>query len=115
MQEEPKLSEVLEAVKSQQINTDKRFDETLVVIKAHQAETDKRFEEVLGAVKSGFDSIDEKLVGLDQRLTNVEANMVTKNYLDEKIGNVNGRINTLVHVLQEKRVLTEDDKERVRS
>lgn len=45
------------------------------------------------------DLIDEKLAPLDARLTNVEAAMVTKGYLDEKLGRVNGKINVLTDVL----------------
>ena len=36
--------------------------------------------------------------------------MVTKNYLDEKLGVVGGKISALTNVLQKKGVITEDEK-----
>ena len=86
-------------------------------------------DDVLEAVNNGFTSVEGRLTGVENRLTGVEtrltgvetrltgveATMVTKDYLDEKLGVVNGKFSTLVNVLKEKRVLTDVDKRRIHS
>lgn len=56
------------------------------------------------------DLIDEKLAPLDTRLTSVEASMVTKDYLDQKLGTVSGKINILVDVLHRNGTISEDQR-----
>lgn len=92
MNDEPKLSEVLEAVKAQ------------------QAYADERFDEVLGAVKDGFGLMDEKFVKVDERLDAVDERL---DRVERKLDRVDGKVNVLVSVLHEKHVITEDDKRNI--
>ena len=90
-------------------------------------EDEPKLSEVLEAVKEGFGLMDEKFVKMDEkfvkmderfdrlekRTTGIESGMVTKNYLDEKLGVVSGKISALTNVLLEKHVITEDDKRNI--
>lgn len=46
-------------------------------------------------------------------MTKTESQMVTKDYLDERLGRTDGKINALVNVLERKSVITADDKRAV--
>lgn len=59
--------------------------EILEAINAFSGETDKR-----------FDGIDGRLDGIDGRLTKVEATMVTKDYLDDKLSDLRGDLVVLM-------------------
>ncbi|MEK7546026.1 MAG: hypothetical protein AAB554_03020 [Patescibacteria group bacterium] len=109
MEEEPKLSEVLEAVKDGFGLMDERFmkvDEKFMKIDERFMKMDERFD----AVDKRFDAIDQRFDRLEKRTTAIETGMVTKNYLDEKLGVVGGKISALTNVLQKKGVITEDEK-----
>jgi hypothetical protein len=69
---------------------------------------DEKIEEKLGPVNS-------EIATIKSNITAINATMVTKDYLDEKLGVTNGKVARLVNVLQEKRVITEADKTRVLS
>ena len=49
--------------------------------------------------------IDQKL---EEKLTPIRATMVTKEYLDEKLGAVKGKISVLVDVLHRNRTISEE-------
>lgn len=46
--------------------------------------------EFAGHTEKRFDGIETRLTGVEKRLTSVEATMVTKDYLDEKLGELRG-------------------------
>ena len=61
------------------------------------------------------DLIDEKLAPLDTRLTSVESSMVTKDYLDQKLAPVSGKINVLIDVLHRNGTISDDQRRIVHS
>lgn len=85
---------------------------------------DDKLVEVLEAVNKGFSGVQEQfqgmtgevaglkgdVAGLKKEMVAVKATMVTKDYLDEKLGKVNGKINVLVDVLHKNNALTSDQR-----
>lgn len=67
----------------------------------------------VAGLKTDVAGLKTDVADVKTRLTSVEASMVTKDYLDEKLGVTNGRIASLVNVLQKKRVITEEDKRHI--
>lgn len=58
---------------------------------------DQKIDRLAIAVKEGFDAVDKRFTGVDKRLaaleektTRIEATMVTKSYLDEKLADLKG-------------------------
>lgn len=68
--EEPGFRDVLEAIHVFSTEMDQQFEQV-----------DQRFEEV----NIRFDQVDDRFDCIEKRLTRVEACMVTKEYLDEKL------------------------------
>lgn len=67
-----------------------------------------------------FDGVNGRLDGLEKRVTKIEATMVTKDYLDEKLADQRGdlsilmrkedtKLKTLIEVLSKRGVITRDD------
>lgn len=93
--------------------------------KSHQDETTN--EEILHAVKDfaehvqgQFDDVHEQLTGIKSRLTKVEATMVTKDYLDEKLFDLKGdlvilvrkedaKVKMLIDVLRQRKVISDQE------
>jgi archaellum component FlaC len=92
---------------------------------------EEKNDEVLEAVNKGFQGVQDQLNGMqgqingmqgqingmqgqingiDSRLQFVESNMVTKDFLERRLGKTDGKINALVGVLERKRVISEDEK-----
>ncbi|PIR45090.1 MAG: hypothetical protein COV10_01010 [Candidatus Vogelbacteria bacterium CG10_big_fil_rev_8_21_14_0_10_51_16] len=140
------IQDVFEAVGKLAQDVDKRFDaagEELVKSVGKLAQdVDKRFDAMEGDlleavgklaqnVEGRFDSVDKRFDGLEDRVGGLEEdvsylkrNMVTKVYLDERIGDVRGDITELVHradrkftelvhTLEDKDVLSEGDAVRI--
>lgn len=74
-------------------------------------------EEILEAIGAFAEQVDVRLDKLESRLTHVEATMVTKSYLDDKLGDLKGdmvalvrkedqKMNRLIGVLVEKAAVT---------
>lgn len=93
--------------------------ETVTFIKDN-AVTKEEFDLRLGGVESRLDGVESRLDGVEQRLTKVEAVMVTKDYLDDKLADLKGdlivkqrkiesRIDTLVTMLSNRKVLEQTD------
>ena len=61
-------------------------EDILTAINAFSTEVDKRFQ----SVDKRFEGIDKRFEGIDKRFNRIEATMVTKDYLDEKLGNLRG-------------------------
>lgn len=75
-------------------------------------------------VEERFDKIDQRFDRLEGRVGKIEASMVTKDYLDEKLADLRGdlvvmmrkedtKLRSLVEILQEKKVLNEGDVKRL--
>lgn len=74
-------------------------------------------QEVLEAVKEGFtgvqtdiESLKSDVGGLKKEITAMKAVMVTKDYLDEKLGPIRGKINVLVDVLHQNKAISEEQR-----
>jgi len=100
---------------------DTKIDGVLKVVEAHKAEAKTDFEDLLEAVNKGFQNVQDTLgadvaglktdvAGLKKEMAEVKAEMVTKDYLDRRLGVTNGRLASLVNILEKKKVITEDDK-----
>lgn len=85
---------------------------------------DEKIDEVLVAIKEGFDHVGEKMENLDTRLKRVESQMVTKEYLDDKLAELEGstivrqrkqdkKMNLMAELLKEKQVFNADDIKRL--
>ncbi len=61
-------------------------------------------------VNPQFEAVRTRLDALESDLVSVKASMVTKDYLDEKLGKVNGKINVLVDVLHKNNTITADQR-----
>jgi hypothetical protein len=85
-------------------------------------------DDVAIAVNKGFDESEGKMNDrfdeVERRLTKVEANMVTRDYLDDKMTDLRGdlvvlmrkednKLKTLIDILKEKRVISSDDEKRI--
>jgi chromosome segregation ATPase len=90
-------------------------------LKAVGEVVEEKLGDVLEAVQTGFDHVETRLTGVEGRLTNVEnrltgverrmdTEMVTKDFLERRLSKTDGKINTLVSVLERKKVITEDEK-----
>ncbi len=81
---------------------------------------DNRFDKVenrltgvetrLTSVETRLTSVETRLTSVETRLTGVEATMITKDFLEERLAKTDGKINTLVNVLEHKKVITEGEK-----
>ena len=75
-------------------------------------------------VDEKFEAIDEKFVSIDERFDRIEATMVTKSYLDDKIADLRGelvvltrhedtKVVTLVTTLKKSKVLPSKEAEKI--
>ena len=108
---EPTNHEILEAINTFADNVETRFDSV-----------DHR----LDSVEHRLESVEHRLDSVEHRLDSVEINMVTKEYLDDKLMDLKSdlvilmrkedhKLNTLVDILFKKKLLTEQDKEQLTS
>ena len=76
-----------------------------------------KLSEVLEAVKDGFGMMDEKFAKIDEKFTRVDERFdaVDKRFddLERRMDRQEGKMSLLVNVLQEKHVITEDDKRNI--
>jgi len=107
--ENPTTQEILDAVRQGFNDVDKRFDGV-----------DKRFD----GVDKRFDGVDKRFDGIEKRLTKVEATMVTKDYLDDKLADLKGdltvlmrkedtKLKALIEILKARKVITPEDQEKI--
>jgi len=83
-----KTDTILEAIGHFSDKTEERFDAV-----------DKRFEGVdkrFDAVDKRFDAVDKRFEGVEKRLDRIESNMVTKDYLDDKLSDLHGDLTVLI-------------------
>lgn len=73
-----------------------------------------------------FEGIDKKFENIDKRFNKIEATMVTRDYLDEKLGDLKGdlivtmrkedaKLRVLIEILRGKSVISEDEEKRILS
>ena len=98
-------------------------DELAIMIKAGFDATDKRFDATdkrFDGVDKRFDGVDKEIVGIKNQLNKIEASMVTKPYLDDKLAELEGsvivrqrkedqKVNLLIDLLRKKSVLQDTD------
>jgi archaellum component FlaC len=106
MEKEPTIGDVLKAVQAQEARTDQRFDDVLDAVNKGFTDVQEQFVGVQGQITGIQGQID----GLKQEVTEIKAVMVTKDYLDEKLGRQDGKINALINTLEKKAVITTEDK-----
>lgn len=109
METEPTLGDILKAVKA----NDTRIDEVLEAVNKGFSGVQVQIEDLktrVTGVETGLTGVETRLTGVETRLTKVEATMVTKDYLDEKLAKTDGKINSLVGILERKSVIALDDK-----
>ena len=88
-------------------------------------------EEILTAIsdfanhtEKRFDGIETRLGGVETRLDKIEATMVTKDYLDDKLADLRGdlvimlrkedtKVKTLVDVLETQKIISETDAKKI--
>jgi predicted nucleic acid-binding Zn-ribbon protein len=129
MAEDKMLNDILEVVnyiKDNSVTKDEFFEfkkEIKEEVGGLKEEVGGLKEEV-GGLKEEVGSLKEQVTGIDIRLTRVEALMVTKDYLDDKLADLKGdltvlmrkedtKLKTLVDILMEKQILSTDDKKRL--
>jgi len=78
------------------------------------------------STQKDFHRIDERFDSIDKRLNKIEATMVTKDYLDDKLADLRGdlvvlmrkedkKLQTLVDVLLKRKVISEKEKNHILS
>lgn len=83
-------------------------------------------DDVLEAVNTLSSHVEERFDGVEQRITSIEATMVTKNYLDDKLYDLRGdlvvlmrkedkKVQSLVELLHFKKVISEEEAKRILS
>lgn len=83
---------------------------------------DERFEKI----DERFEKADERFEKIESRLDRIENTMVTKDYLDKKLGELEGRLiliikrgdekfNMLIEILLEKKVISPKDVDKINS
>lgn len=89
-------------------------------IKILKGEMDEKFDEV----NSRFDEVNSRFEGVNSRLDRIESQMVTKEYLDDKLADLRGdlviltrkedaKLIELVKILGNKQVLAEDEVKKI--
>ena len=105
-----------EAINGLETRVDSKFADVLEVIGDFSTKVDERFNKI----ESRIDKIDGRIDKMDGRLTRVESQMVTKEYLDDKLINLKADLTVLVHKeddklgtltkrLASKKVITDND------
>jgi len=89
-----------------------------------EKETSKN--EILEAINEFSNKVDEKFAKVDERLDNIGANMVTKDYLDDKLADLRGdlvvlmrkedtKMIKLIEILKRRAVITEAEEKEILS
>jgi predicted nucleic acid-binding Zn-ribbon protein len=117
--EEPTNNDILEAINSYATNTDRRLEK----IECRLDGIDNRLDGIdnrLDGIDNRLDGIDNRLDGMNSRLMRVESQMVTKEYLDDKLADLKGdiltilrkedrRVTALVEIMQKKNLLSVEE------
>ena len=111
MEKEESKNEILEAINEFSSKVDERFDKV-----------DERFDKV----DERFDKVDERFDNLEGKVGKIEATMVTKDYLDEKMADLRGdlvvlmrkedtKVVKLIEILKRRKVITEAEEKEILS
>ena len=101
--------------------------EILSAVNTFATKTEERFEKIdqrFDKVDQRFDKVDQRFDKLEGRVGSLENQMVTKDYLDEKLADLRGdlvvltrkedvKLRALVDILHRKQVLSEDEKQAI--
>lgn len=112
--QEPTGAEILSAVNNFATQTEQNFQ----AINRRFEGIDHRFE----GIDQKFVSIDQRLDKIDQKINTIQATMVTKDYLDEKLADLRGdlvvlvrkednKLKTLLEIMTKKKLLSEQEAE----
>ena len=83
-----------------------------------------KIQDVLEAIGTFANRVEERFEKLETKVTKIEATMVTKDYLDEKLADLRGdlvlltrkedtKLKTLVATLEEKKVIDKKDRTKI--
>jgi predicted nuclease with TOPRIM domain len=97
-------------------------NEILEAINEFSSKVDERFDKV----DERFDKVDERFDNLEGRVGKIEATMVTKDYLDEKMADLRGdlvvlmrkedtKVGKLIEILKRRKVITEIEEKEILS
>ena len=103
--------------------------EILDAINVFSSRTDERFERIesdMGSLKSDVGTLKSDVGTLKSDVGSIKATMVTKEYLDDKLTNLKGdlivlmrkedrKLATLIQVLHERKLITDEDKHKILS
>ena len=103
------------------------FNANLVVKKSKKVSNEELLEvinEIFTQMDGKISQMDGKISQMDGRLTKIEATMVTKDYLDEKLADLRGdmviltrkedaKVRKLVDILHKRKVITQKDAEQI--
>jgi len=89
-------------------------------------EKDASKNEILGAINEFSSRVDERLDKLEGKVDKIEATMVTKDYLDEKMADLRGdlvvlmrkedtKVVKLIEILKRRKVITEIEEKEILS
>ena len=89
-------------------------------------ENDTSKKEILEAISEFSSKVDERFDNLEGRVGKIEATMVTKNYLDEKMADLRGdlvvlmrkedtKVSKLIEILKRRKVITEIEEKEILS
>ena len=113
---EPTNVQLLEAIQG----IGQRLERHVTVVEDGFLEVNETIHDLAEHMDKRFDAVDKRFDGVERRVTKVEASMVTKSYLDDKLADRRGdlvgmlrtedqKVNRLVGVLSEKSVLSSSE------
>ena len=112
MTKEPTIQDVLEAVSGLSSNIDERFgvidgrfEEVIGAISEFSTRVDERFDSMehrLGSVESDVGTLKSDVGTLKSKITSIETQMVTKDYLDNRLDALRGDLVALTRKLNVK-------------
>ena len=103
-------------------NKEPTIYDVLEAINTYATRVDRNFQTIEGEISG----IKGEISGIKGRLDKIEATMVTKDYLDEKLADLRGdlvvmmrkedtKVKTLVEILRARNIISEEDEKKVLS
>ncbi len=103
------------------------LDDVLSAVNDGFTGVEQRFQKLenrFGGLENRFDGLDKKVDSIDKRLTKVESQMVTKEYLDDKLADLRGdlvimvrkedtKLKKLVDILEQRQVISVNERESI--
>jgi hypothetical protein len=114
MEKEITTHEILDAVNKLSDNMEKKFE---VIETQAKTSLETAANEILSAVNKFADDTEKRFDSLEKRMDKAESLMVTKDYLDDKLGDLKGdiivtirkedvKVRKLIEILQKKNMLS---------